>query len=514
MLTEEHQPDLTDAIQAVIAALQRQARNDGELRRHLRVLGAALLSIAGDSDDADTNALVEIIVHGERSGSSVSQTEDVADGRAMADANVPVLPPATDDDLKLLAAHFAGQLDVTDQPVSALSSTPSDQGGAIQLAELSNCFQAKVMHIRQSLGSLGKNPLGSSPCTQWIDAKLKQSAQSQQDDWEVLAGSCEVAALVADALSEMVNNAALKKHLPEGLLLAAEAQSAVAAAVQRLHKKPDPAQERFFRWLRQRTEAERVYLPRYMRRGDTADPNQWQERLVRVQSWRETLEREIYRRRHERKLFGKLRYQLSQVDGGAADQWPRALQTISALIDLGVPPSNRMLRQLLWPFRDQLNVASAEARQLAWVARELARAAAAISPADAEPLSPGDRDEKLVEQVADLLRNTSVVLIGGDERPLVRQTIEEAFDLRELIWCDTRPHRSHLVVEPFIARAEVSVVLLAIRWASHGLGAVREFCERHNKPLVRLPAGYSINQIAHHIWEQASERLSVLPKSS
>lgn len=512
MPAEEHQLDLTSAIQAVIAALQRQARNDSELRRHLGVLGAALLSIAGDNDGANTDALAEIIVDDERSGSSGLQTEDVADGRVTSDVNVPALPPATADDLKRLAAHFAGELDVTDQPVSALPSASSDQDDAIQLAELSNCFQAKVVHIRQSLGVLGRNPLKPSPCTQWIDAKLKQSAQSQQADWEVFAGSCEVAALVADALSEIVNNAALKKYLSEGLLLAAEAQSAVAAAVQRLHKKPDPAQERFFRWLRQRTEADRVYLSRYMRRDDAADPDQWQERLARVQEWRETLEREIYRRRHERKLFGKLRYQLSQVAAGEADQWPRALQTINTLIDLGVPPSHRMLRQLLWPFRDQLNVASAESRQLAWVARELARAA--TSPADAEPLSLSDRNEKLVEQVADLLRNTSVVLIGGDERPLMRQTIEEAFDLRELIWCDTRPHQSHLAVEPFIARAEVSVVLLAIRWASHGLGAVREFCERYNKPLVRLPAGYSINQIAHNIWEQASERLRTLPKSS
>ncbi|WP_322488903.1 hypothetical protein [Chloroflexus sp.] len=503
MPTEEHQPDLTGAIQAVLDALQRQARNDHELRRHLRVIGAALLSIAGDHNDA----FVKLPSEGESSGSSALQAADVADGRAYAtvDASVLAQPLATDDDIKRLAAHFAGELDAADQPVSPLPSTPSDQDEAIQLAELSDCFQAKAAYIRQALSSSGKNSLEPSPCTQWIGAKLKQSAQSQRSDWEVFAGSCEVVALIADALSEIVNNAVLKEYLPEGLLLAAEAQSAVAAAVRRLYKKPDPAQERFFRWLRQRTDVDRVYLPRYMWRDDTADPDQWQERLARVQAWRETLDKEIYRRRHERKLFGKLRYQLSQVVAGAADQWPRALQTINALIDLGVPPSHRMLRQLLWPFRDQLNAASAESRQLGWVAREVARAA--TSPSDTEPLSPADRDEKLVEQVADLLRNTSVVLIGGDERPLVRQTIEEAFGLRELIWCDTRPHQSHLAIEPFIARPEVSVVLLAIRWASHRLGAVREFCERYNKPFVRLPAGYSINQIAYQIWEQASERL-------
>jgi hypothetical protein len=62
-------------------------------------------------------------------------------------------------------------------------------------------------------------------------------------------------------------------------------------------------------------------------------------------------------------------------------------------------------------------------------------------------------------------------------------------------------------MHPYIARPEVCLVLLAIRWASHNLSEVSIFCERYNKPLVRLPAGYNVSQIAHQVLQQAGERL-------
>jgi hypothetical protein len=51
------------------------------------------------------------------------------------------------------------------------------------------------------------------------------------------------------------------------------------------------------------------------------------------------------------------------------------------------------------------------------------------------------------------------------------------------------------------------LVLLAIRWSSHAFGDVKQFCDRHGKPLVRLPGGYSPNQVAAQILAQGSEQL-------
>src|SRR5205823_2887284 len=78
-----------------------------------------------------------------------------------------------------------------------------------------------------------------------------------------------------------------------------------------------------------------------------------------------------------------------------------------------------------------------------------------------------------VHAVAELLRGRHAVLIGGVERAASRRAIERAFGLSELNWISTRPHESVTIFEPAVARAEVAVVLLAIRWASHSYGDVK-----------------------------------------
>src|SRR5262249_32543970 len=61
--------------------------------------------------------------------------------------------------------------------------------------------------------------------------------------------------------------------------------------------------------------------------------------------------------------------------------------------------------------------------------------------------------------------------------------------------------------EPYVARPDVAVVVLAIRWSSHSFGEVKEFCDQYGKPLGRLPGGYNPNQVALQILGQCSERL-------
>jgi hypothetical protein len=53
----------------------------------------------------------------------------------------------------------------------------------------------------------------------------------------------------------------------------------------------------------------------------------------------------------------------------------------------------------------------------------------------------------------------------------------------------------------------MALVLLAVRWSSHSFGEVRQSCDRHGKPLVRLPGGYNPNQVAAQILSQCGERL-------
>src|SRR5690606_2152167 len=99
----------------------------------------------------------------------------------------------------------------------------------------------------------------------------------------------------------------------------------------------------------------------------------------------------------------------------------------------------------------------------------------------------------------------SVVLIGGDRRPEAQEALVEAFGLGELEWIGTREHESIERFRPSIAHPDVALVLLAIRWASHSFGDIKEDCDRHGKPLVRLPGGYNPNQVAAQILSQCGE---------
>src|SRR5439155_3900446 len=126
--------------------------------------------------------------------------------------------------------------------------------------------------------------------------------------------------------------------------------------------------------------------------------------------------------------------------------------------------------------------------------------AAGVVVAPAEPTAE-------VKEAARLLGGKGVVLIGGDRRPVAQEALKASLGLRELFWIETREHQSLEGFEPYVARPDVAVVLLGIRWSSHSFGEVKQFCGRYGKPLVRLPAGYSPNQVALQIVSQCSERL-------
>lgn len=116
---------------------------------------------------------------------------------------------------------------------------------------------------------------------------------------------------------------------------------------------------------------------------------------------------------------------------------------------------------------------------------------------------PGDE----VGEARRLLRGRGVVLIGGIARPESKKMLEAALGLKELTWIETKEHQSIAAFEPAIARPDVALVLLAIRWSSHAFGDVKRYCDRHGKPMVRLPGGFGANQVASQILAQCSGKL-------
>jgi len=290
--------------------------------------------------------------------------------------------------------------------------------------------------------------------------------------------------------------------------LLAEAQSAIRVAISPMDAPVDTDQAAVFHWLKATATETQVFIRRFMRLDDAAEPAQWPAILARIEDVEARIQQARRRRNERKRLFGKVRHKTALVlndPARAADHWPILINTVSELLDSGVPASSRELRELIIPVIEHLPEQDDVPPQFALVLREIDRFLATCPPPDATAVA---QPSKEVIEAAKLLNGRSLVLIGGDKRPGPCQALKAALGLRDLIWIETRAHESIEGFEAHVARPDVAAVVLAIRWSSHSYGEVKDFCDKHGKPLVRLPGGYNVNQVAAQIMSQCSERLA------
>jgi hypothetical protein len=329
--------------------------------------------------------------------------------------------------------------------------------------------------------------------------------------FDLAGGNFEALADVLTLMHEVRNSAeASALEFEQALDLLAEAQSAVRAAVFRLEERRiDTDQQYVFNWLKATAAAEQIFIRRFMRVDDPAEPARWPELIARIEALDHRLQDASKRGKQRRKLLGKLRHKTSIFPSSAPSErlaLAQALaQVVDELITSGMAPSNAELREMLLPMVDDLPDIPTTPPGFERVLREIDRFLAAAPP-------PSENDQvrdppPAVRNAARLLDGRSIVLIGGDRRPQSEQALKQALGLSDLLWVEAREHTSITRFEPYIARPDVALVLLAIRWSSHSYSEVSEFCQRYGKPLVRLPGGYNPNQVATQILDQCSARL-------
>ncbi|MBI3464646.1 MAG: hypothetical protein HY000_16565 [Planctomycetes bacterium] len=339
------------------------------------------------------------------------------------------------------------------------------------------------------------HPTGPSPA----DLKL----------YEDVAGCFEAAADILSILKHMQDEPDLERsQFEQSLDLLAEAQSALRVAIGSIDDRTDTDQVQVFNWLKATANENQIFIQRYMRADDPADPTQWAQLSSRIEELDARVQETRRRVKQRRKLLGKVRHKLSLIANepdGAHEHGRILALTVDELVSDGLPPSNRELRELLVPAIDSLPELVQVPHGFQLVLREIDRFLATCPPTETASITQPTPE---VREAARLLNGRSMLLIGGDCRPGSHQALKEAFALQELLWIETREHQSIDGFEPYIARPDVAVVLLAIRWSSHAFGEVGEFCDRHGKPLVRLPGGYSPNQVAAQIMAQCSQRLT------
>lgn len=208
-------------------------------------------------------------------------------------------------------------------------------------------------------------------------------------------------------------------------------------------------------------------------------------------------------RKDQNKLLFHVRRLVDLGDGDLTHHWEQCAALCDALLAQPTSPAERELRARVAELREACAARTLPGGYVVLV-REL-EAAQSRKAGEAAPPSAGPTP---VEQVASLLRGRALVVIGGLPRDQHARNFERVFELSELVWVHSRENNPDLApLEPPIARADVACVLLLIRWIRHALGEVAKLCERHGKPLVRVPGGYNPETLAPQILSQAGKRL-------
>lgn len=505
--------DIAEVTAAVAERLLALASQDDDLKGRLRRLAQAFLEWTEPAVDQPAPAAVAVQVQRSVDQLELALANEVAAaqestppvqlpeltlGRSSASepASYPAYPtPATDGaDLSLIEARCRLKAEgarwaatrrrlMSEGASFYIEIDPVDRDIIARAKELPGCF----LWMCHSSG-----PIPSNPAL-----------------YEEVAGCFEA---VAEALSLVrqirQEPEADQADFEAALDLLAEAQSALRVTVGRIDSPPDTDQNEVFHWLRATAIETQIFIRNYMRLDSHADPGQWPDLLNRIEEVVLRLQAAKRRRSQRKRLLGKVRHKATVILNDpqrAADEWDLLIGTVVELIDGGLQPSNRELRELLLPVIELLPEKKKVPGGFERVLVEIDRYLATVPPPESPTVV---RPSHEVAAAAELLRGRSLVLIGGDKRQGAHQAIKEAFGLKDLIWIETRAHESFESFGPYVAQPDVAAVLLAIRWSSHSFGEVKNFCDAYGKPLVRLPGGYNPNQLAVQIMAQASGRLS------
>jgi hypothetical protein len=300
-------------------------------------------------------------------------------------------------------------------------------------------------------------------------------------------------------------------EIRDSLELAAASQSALRVAVGECGGFRDEDQQAVFDWLREVAAEQEIFIRAGMRLNDPTDPSEWAVVAGRIQEVRTRFEERHGQARKRKKLLAKVRHKASVLvttPADAPESWAELTLAVDELMQAGLPPSDKGLREALLPVFDRLPTGPDVPAGLRLAVREIEkfRQSRPLPEARLEGREPG----ALVREARKLLEGRSVVLIGGEGRRGAKEALERALGLKELIWLRGKDYRSYLDFQRFVARPDVALVMLAIRWSSHSFGQVGRLCDRYGKPLVRLSGGYNPNQVAQQIVNQAGIRLKKL----
>jgi hypothetical protein len=317
-------------------------------------------------------------------------------------------------------------------------------------------------------------------------------------------------------LLEQHEERARDEDVQEAFELLAEADSALFVALTHTWlTSPDVDQDEAHQWIRRETAERGIYVPRYMRLDDPADPRAAEEVIQRATALRLDIEGHADRIKQINQAFNKLSYHVRRLDrddlDGAEHNHRKMSEAIATLVELGVPTSDRRFRRII----DEETAASfpAEATDVPAAGRvmeevaEWHRGLKAVEETGAETGTTTAWSDR-IREVRSLLAGGTIVIIGGEPRNEPAERIKEAFGATDVIWVRLSEHGTGLPMRAPIARPETRLVLVLTRLAGHlHTEEASGYAREAQKACVFLKAGWNPEQIAESVLQQASEQL-------
>ncbi len=427
-----------------------------------------------------------------------------------ATAHVPVNGTTTDIGR---ARRAAGALD----PDAAPATIPSLPERSIDLALVEQRCALKAascrlfIERRAAAGDPQREPVALAR----MDAMLAQAKslprcflwvffrdRPQPDDTAV-----EMIAGCYDALREGVSlvrrlddpaDPAGPERLGEAMQLLAQADSALRVAVLATWLPPPEAdQDDVHRWMKQATSERGIFVARFMRLDDPADPRHWPDLLRAIRDLRERAEQGAAARREVEARFKRIRYHARRVedaiDAPEAHDIDRIIAEAAALRAAGVPPSDPRWSGAISPAAAARLPATNPAAALLTPRRSPVERPA---PAEPEPAAPRVWSAQ-VQRARETLAGRTLVVIGGEPRQDAIGRITDAFGTARVDWVRLQEHGTGEPMRAPIQRDETALVLVLIKLVGHlHAEQAMAYARSAGKPVVLLPAGYNPEQIA------------------
>ncbi len=358
-------------------------------------------------------------------------------------------------------------------------------------------------HISE-IGTLITQAKTLPTCFLW--APYRQAPLPPHEIVALCARAYENLALIA-ALTERVHgDPSLRRYLVDALELFAESQSGLRIILgQTWLTRPDQDQLDAFIWINRLAKNEQIYLSRFLRLDDPADPADHARLNAAIRALTERVDGASKKSKDSVAALNKLKYHVRRAVETPDDTELAGLRAAGdAIAAREIAPDDRRVREIVAPLAAMLDSGTELGEYLTRAVRGMQAQPAETVAAPREPrVYSAD-----VERVRDLLRGSVVVLAGGEPYAHARERLIEAFALGDLDWCFQSEHGSSGVFESPIARSDTRIVLVLVKLAGHQhIDDIRRWCKAYKKPMVMLTAGYNPEQVAAAVLEQAGERL-------